>query len=226
MAKKTFIALGMTVLLVGFVYSQDGYRPSPISIGVKATFDLSSDGDIQTGPSQIFGGHPHSQRIVEGIASELQGGISIFFDAKYVEFSTNFLIGSDSFQIKRILGVDVNYNPDVSLNISNGFSLLGKFPFKFQRLTLSPSLGVEYRFMIIRVSSDYLDEAETIPNDFQSVYNSFILKFGGIVDFDLTERIFLRGNILGSYVAAMFTDGNPYKEGGGVQVQIGIGYRL
>jgi hypothetical protein len=227
MAKKKLFLFGMALFLVLPAFSQEANKPSPISIGMKATLDfIGDDSTVQTGPSQIFAGSSLPQRIVEGTASEFQGGISVFFDAKFIEFSINFLIGADTFQIERVLGVDVNYDPDVSLNISTGFSLLGKFPFRISKLTLAPAFGTEYRFMIARAASEFLDDEETIQNEFQSIYNTFLIKFGGIVDFDLTNRLYLRGNLLGSFNTAMFSDGFPYKAEGGVQIQLGIGYRF
>ena len=144
-----------------------------------------------------------------------------------MEFSVNFLIGADTFQIKQVLGMNVNYNAEANLNLSAGFSLLGKIPFRIRKFTLAPALGVEYRFMVLRVAADFLDDNETVPNVFNAPYNTFIIKLGGIVDFDLTDRLYLRGNILGCLCYSLFTNGFFYKDAtGGVQFQLGIGYRL
>lgn len=225
MNKKILMAIGIALFFVELVFSQYN-NTSPISIGVKATIDFSGDNDVQTGPLAIFVGHSSASRSITGTASDFQGGLSVFFDAKYVEFSTNFLFGGDFFQIEKVLGVDVNYNQDVSFNCSVGFSLLGKFPFSFGKFALAPALGIEYRIMVGRLGADFLDDNETVPNDYRSPYNSFLIKFGGIIDYELTDSLYLRGNILGCFTASLFTDGFPFKSGYGAQFQFGIGYRI
>ena len=217
MVKKALFLLVMAVGFVGVVFAQEAGKPSKISVGVKATIDASSDDNVQTGP------YRSGSYAVEGTTSEIQCGFSVFLDVRFVEFSANFLIGADTFQINKILGVNVNLQPGAAVSFLAGFSLLGKFPFNVWKLTLAPALGVEYRFMVMR---DELDLGYDPVLEAITPYNSFLLKCGGIVDVDLTDNLYLRGNLLFGINAAMFTNGNPYMAGIFTQFQLGIGYRL
>ena len=69
MAKKFLLVSVMLVVLNGVTFSQEGNKPSPISIGVKATLDFSSDDDVQTGPIQVFGGHSYASSTITGTMS-------------------------------------------------------------------------------------------------------------------------------------------------------------
>ena len=221
MSSKTMVKRILLVLVMAFLggaaFSQEDNKLSPISIGIRAAIDFFNDASASSGPAS-------------GTLSAFQGGLSVFLDAKFVEFSVNLLFGGNTFHIKEwsepphdSSRTDVDYKLSGQI-FTAGFSLLGKYPFKISFLTLAPALGIEYRFMAYGNTGGayYLDNEKTRVNPVGSVFNSVLLKFGGIVDFDLTNRIYLRANILYFFPLGFYHGGGS----GGPQIQFGVGYRL
>ena len=115
-----------------------------------------------------------------------------------------------------------------------GFSLLGKYPFSLTRqLILFPLIGMEYQICLVQERtqpdgsiynrSDGLREKDKDGKAYElSSWNSFFVDLGAGIDFALTGKIFLRGELLYSfrlmtiyekknldYLKAMTGDNNP-----------------
>jgi opacity protein-like surface antigen len=110
-----------------------------------------------------------------------------FFDATYVEVSASLLFGSGTLTI---LQDDLsNYSLDFSFTSLN-FGLLGKYPININdKITLFPALGIEYQAVLsAKVDGESFDEA----GDLSALW----FKFGGGLDYNLTDKLYLRGTLL------------------------------
>jgi hypothetical protein len=86
---------------------------------------------------------------------DLNYGVFYFLDAKYVELNLSLYYGTNALVSKRESSMaDPSYdNPPQASGTSNfskdqvsiAFGLLGKYPFKLGRFTLSPLLGFSYQ---------------------------------------------------------------------------------
>ena len=134
-----------------------------------------------------------------------------------------------------------------------GFSILGRFPFRLgERFSVFPLLGMDYQITLSqrRVNAagrvydrdDGIWEVDKDGNAFRlSDWNSFHVRLGGGAEFDLGERLFLRGDLLYGIrlmtnyerknlelMKAMSGDNSPRLGGlsSGPSLRLGVGYRF
>jgi len=185
-----------------------------------AVFALPEFG-LSTGAGGILGGHftRYSLRANGQAASmnayqtmnQFDYGLFAFFDATFATLGIIFQTGANNFD--ESVYIDGTWNPDESRSGQGwetilGISLLGRWPFRLnERVTVFPLLGMDYLISLIQRRSDEygliynrddgLREADKNDNAFHiSDWNSFIVRLGGGVELDLTDRIFLRGDLL------------------------------
>jgi opacity protein-like surface antigen len=142
----------------------------------------------------------------------------LFFDAAYGELAVMVQGGSSGYQEimdKKSAGASwVRQNPGMErgagTEASLGFSLLGKYPFQLtERITLFPLLGLEYHIALLEwrtpdggAASDRT--SGVLPEDRDKndqpyplhAWNSLWIDLGAGVDYQFTEKLYLRGEVL------------------------------
>jgi len=146
-----------------------------------------------------------------------------FFDAKYVEASVGLLFGTKKISIPGLGSMNIDTK---SLNLG----LLGKYPFTLgEKIVLFPALGIEYDYVF---SAKMGDLSASDASDL----SDFWIRFGGGLDFNLTEKLFLRGTLLfgidlGSKAEKDLADSfKPFNVeqniGFGTKIQVAVGYKF
>jgi len=155
-----------------------------------------------------------------------------FFDAKYVEASAGLHFGSVKAEYS------ISY-PGYSFSDTYGememtvlsLGLLGKYPFAIgDKIALFPAVGLEY---YLGLSAKDKDSGESMddPGDFSHLW----FRFGGGIDFDLTEKLYLRGTVLfGIRTKMAYEDDIKDLSGGlgdlatgfGPAIKLAIGYKF
>jgi len=186
--------------------------------GAIAAFALPEFG-LSAGIGGITGGHFTRYRMrADGyvlIAADqninhFEAGAFAFLDATFATVSVFFQSGVGNFD--EPISIDGSPFPGMSRSGQEwqnviGFSLLGRYPFRLNnRLTVFPLLGMDYTITLIYRRTDAYgfvynrdDGIREFDEDgafFLSDWNAFLITLGGGVEFDLTENIFLRGDLL------------------------------
>lgn len=157
----------------------------------------------------------------------LSFGIHGFFDMTYAEASIAVNFGSLSYEY---FLSDSSYAEEKKKDITMiDFSLLGKYPFNLGKVTVFPLVGVGYT-MVWSIEPNEGDNA--------SDFNQFSMLFGAGLDFNFTQRIFLRTSCLfqirfpNKFLDDMEKDLRDIDAdtnttwGMGPLIKIGIGYRF
>ncbi|GHV84923.1 hypothetical protein AGMMS50230_05310 [Spirochaetia bacterium] len=158
-------------------------------------------------------------------------GAFAFFDATYAEVGVDFIYGFGT--MSPTGGSDEKYK---IMNL--GFSLLGKYPFTFGKITAFPLLGIEYRFAVSAKdkNGDNFDKGGNGPKaaDFSALW----IQIGGGVDYPITKQLYVRGELLYGIrlqnkaekdsVDEAKRDGDDAKRrwGHGPTIKIGVGYKF
>jgi hypothetical protein len=131
------------------------------------------------------------------------GGVGqfLFVDATYVEGSINFFFASTSLKYNETLKSYKGFAGDYNLSgVYIGLGLLLKYPFYVGKVTFFPLAGFETNLYISQsYSKDYDEFADTKEgNAFGKPYywNAFWFRVGAGADYQLTEHIFFRGELL------------------------------
>ncbi|MCL2600974.1 MAG: hypothetical protein FWD88_07320 [Treponema sp.] len=188
--------------------------------GAAAVFALPDFG-LSVGGGGILGGHftrysleadgPAARMSARQTMNQFDYGVFAFFDATFATLGITFQTGTNNFN--ESVYVDGTWNPDESRSGQGwetvlGISLLGRWPFRLNdRLTVFPLLGMDYLISLLQRRTDGyglvysrddgLREGDKDGNAFSlSDWNSFIVRLGGGAEFDMTERFFLRGDLL------------------------------
>jgi len=187
--------------------------------GVIAAFALPEFG-LSAGIGGITGGHFTRYRMrADGTEARLyadqdisnfEAGAFAFFDATFVTASVFFQSGMGNFD--EPISINGIHFPELSRSGQGwqnvlGFSLLGRYPFRLNnRFTVFPLLGMDYVITLVyrRTDADgfiYNRDDGIREEDFDGAFvlsdwNAFLVRLGGGVEFDLTDRIFLRGDLL------------------------------
>ena len=137
----------------------------------------------------------------------------LFFDAKYAVVSVMLQGGRNSY-VERVYYdgnvVSALDGAGTGSEMSLGFSLLGKFPFRInERITWFPMLGAEYHIALIQRRQPDGDKVHdrtkgTLQTDLDknlnsypiSAWNAWWINIGAGLDYGLTESFFLRGEFL------------------------------
>ncbi|MCL1814617.1 MAG: hypothetical protein FWG27_02185 [Treponema sp.] len=151
----------------------------------------------------------------------------VFFDATYAEVNVSFAYGLVSDYGK---AGGSSFGPDKFGSVLQlGFSLLGKYPIELGPVTVFPLLGASYN-MVLSAKDDDGDKIDD-PMDF----SQFGLLAGGGVDYDLTDSLYLRGEVLFQlrFASKTMKDmadffGGDFKTtlGMGPVIKIAVGYRF
>jgi len=176
---------------------------------------------FSAGAGGILGGHftrynlqargPAANMSAYQTMNQFDYGLFAFFDATFVTLGLIIQTGRNNFD--ESVYIDGTWNPDESRSGQGwetglGISLLGRWPFRLnERVTVFPLIGIDYIISLVQRRSDEygliynrddgLREADKDGNAFRlSDWNAFIIRVGGGVEFDLTNRIFLRSDLL------------------------------
>jgi hypothetical protein len=161
-------------------------------------------------------------------------GIGVFFDATYVEIGMDFIFGS-------FKPNGENYTGDFELTSTQfGFTILGKFPFAAGPVTVFPLAGIDYQIFLsgeaegLTIKRD--DMSDYYP-DMEDLYDAFSLVVGAGLDYNISDKLYLRGEVLCNFKMEGDSDKalkKLTKENDvsfslftfGPRVSIGVGYRF
>jgi hypothetical protein len=163
------------------------------------------------------------------------GGGFAFLDATYAELSLGFFVGGGEYNREipdfQNGGIDKS-NRKLSIT-GLDIGLLGKFPIAIgEKLSVFPLLGITYRAVL----SAKIENANLpSPGDLSALW----FKGGGGLDFSLTDKLYLRGDLLYGLRLANKAENDSVKEysdfpgadakallGHGLEVKFAVGYRL
>ena len=181
----------------------------------------------------------------------------LFFDATYGELSIMIKGGNSTYSENMIYEVAaMGDSAGTGTEMSLGFSLLGKYPFAInEAMTWFPLFGIEYQIALIqrrqpegglvynREEGRLVEDRDADNNPYSlSAWNSFWIQIGVGLDYNLTDSLFFRSELLfGFRLPTMYELGalevvknppmnvqNPKLGGltGHPALKIGIGYRF
>jgi hypothetical protein len=185
----------------------------------------------------------------------------LFFDATYGELAILIQGGTNSygetmdFKLQDGSWVNLADGKGTGTEISLGFSLLGKYPFRItERISLFPLLGIEYQIALLewrkpdgdkvydRTKGELPEDRDKDGNSYPlSVWNSFWIDIGAGFDYMITGPLYLRSEILfGFRLATRYENGalemtkhqfnapDPKLTGltGSPTLKIAVGYRF
>ena len=188
-------------------------------------------------------------------ADQCNYGFYAFFDATYFEVSVTYQRGVYSYSQTANVSALANF---VTMSGDGwdtvaGFTILGKYPFRLnEKFSLFPLLGLEYQISLrqqrtqadgyIYDRDDGLRERDKDGNAFLlSDWNVFWVHIGCGMDVTLSEKVFLRFNLLYSIrtmtgyerknldmVKAQIGDPNPSMGGltSGPSLRVSLGYKF
>jgi hypothetical protein len=127
------------------------------------------------------------------------GGFA-FFDAKYVEAALSFSGGSSKGETTSTLSdgttTATTTTKDKGSYSAFDISALGKYPVAFGKFTVFPLLGIDYQIALSQKNEDG-DDFEGLDGDGEvSDLSALWFKAGAGGDFDINEKLYLRGEIL------------------------------
>jgi opacity protein-like surface antigen len=181
MAKKSLAVLIVAVLAAGSVFAQEQEKPkkaSGISAGGGLAFDSDFGGGIEVTGSA--GGQSGFQKVE---TPHIGFGGYAFLDATYAELALTVTSGDITIKQSQTGRAD----SESSLTMMNmNIGLLGKYPFEIsEKLVLFPLLGIDYA-ICMAVKND------SGTNSNSGDYSALWFKFGGGLDFALTQKLYLR----------------------------------
>ena len=105
-----------------------------------------------------------------------------------------------------------------------GFSVLGKFPFELSSFTLFPLAGIGYNMALsAKFEGEKYDDAMDL--------SQFGILAGAGIDYPITNKLFIRGEVLfnlrfaSKYMKDIY-DFETKTLGFGPRIKIGVGYRF
>jgi hypothetical protein len=123
------------------------------------------------------------------------GGFA-FLDAKYVEAALSFSGGSSTSETKSPSESGSRTDEDKGSYTAFDISALGKYPVAFGKFTVFPLLGIDYQIVLSQKDEDG-DDFEGVDGDGDaSDLSALWFKAGAGGDFDINEKLYLRGEIL------------------------------
>ena len=179
----------------------------------------------------------------------------LFFDATYGVASVIIKGGNNSFSEDMIVDVSsLGGTSGTGNELSLGFSLAGKYPLIInEKITWFPMLGIEYHIALIqrrsagglvydRTDGIFMEDRDKNDKPYPlSVWNSWWINIGAGLDYNISDVLFLRGELLfGFRLPTRYELGalkviedkmnikNPSLAGltGSPSLKIGVGYRL
>ncbi|MDR1230836.1 MAG: outer membrane beta-barrel protein [Spirochaetaceae bacterium] len=196
MAKKSLAVLVAAIMAVGGVFAQDNAQENAKP---KPAFDISAGvGGLFIGD---FGGGVEASASMSGqsISDKMEmpnsgGGGYVFVDATYAELTVAIAGGSGTFKSTRTQPGQSDRSDESDMSMANlNIGLLGKYPIAMNdKLTLFPLLGIDYAICLSVKDEDGEEfkgmDGEGGPGDFSALW----FKFGGGLDFALSEKLYLR----------------------------------
>jgi len=176
----------------------------------------------------VIGGDPVNGKIWQNINQFNYGGL-VFFDATYGELSVILQNGNNNWEETINIEGSEGVSPGDGWETMLGFSLLGKYPFRFgEKFTIFPLLGVEYHISLRQRRTNVagypydrtngIIETDLNGNAYKlSTWNSLFVDVGCGADFAFNEKIFIRGELL--YHFRLMT---PYEKDGLEQAKRGF----
>jgi len=199
--------------------------PITLSVGGGAFFNAGFGGGIKW-PSGAAAAMPY-----------FGGGVYLFFDATYGEAFAGYSMGGGKWKSEAVS--DSKIIPDMKCQYIN-IGVFAKYPVNVGSVKLFPLFGIDYEAAAAG-KLEYEGGGKTYEFDgADGRYNSGDLsivwvKFGGGVDFDLGERLYLRGELMyGVRSASEFEKGGAAFDdkkgetmrGQCVSVRVGAGFRF
>ena len=225
---------------------------------------------FSAGAGGVLGGHFTRYRLeADGAVriaadqniNQFDAGGFVFFDATFATLAVTFSAGSSSFDEPVSIDgtpVDAMSRTGHGWDAMLGFSLLGRFPFRLsERFTVFPLLGMDYQISLMQrrrqdghgyvydrtnPPEGIIDHPDLEGGTFNlSDWNAFFVRIGGGAEFDLTDRLFLRGDLLygirlmtgyerRSLELMQYLAGDPSPSLGGLSsgpsLRLGVGWRF
>jgi len=219
--KKGIIIL----LLLAFAATSAFAQIIPMSVGGGGLFDWSFNNGVETN----IGG----KKDFIGKRNMSFGGFA-FFDATYAEAEAGFSFGL-------LTAVDKKGTDKAGSMLQINFSVLGKYPFDFGKVTVFPLLGASYNMVFAEKDKNGDKGYETFGETMRNV-SQFGLLGGAGVDYDLMRYLYLRVELLYHLrfanketrdladvldTSAKFGGGSGYATlGMGPKIKVGLGYRF
>ncbi|GHU73634.1 hypothetical protein FACS189450_13780 [Spirochaetia bacterium] len=240
MMKKLFSILFLTVIITGNIFAQErlgGNKNGPapkFSLGAGGRIFYNGMFDIwEFDPYLTYGGvDPYAYIYENNFHSNNGFGIGVFFDATYVEIGMDFIFGSFKPNYDK-------YTGDFELKSTQfGFTILGKFPFAAgPGVTVFPLAGIDYQIFLSGEADGFTIERDDMSGDFEDMYDAFSLVVGVGLDYNITTKLYLRGEVLVNFKMESDSDKALKRLAGendlsfslftfGPRVSIGIGYRF
>ena len=195
MVKKGLLVLALAALAAGGASAQDEEEGSKggkfrLSAGVGGFVSSDFGGGMEASATvPVLGAFESTTKV-----PYFGGGGFVFFDAAYAELTLGVFHGGGKMKSTTTLGgQSVPTMPNTEVDISGTYlniGLLGKYPFALSnKLSLFPLLGLEYDVCLsVKKEGAGSDQTDGSAGD----YNMLWFKLGAGVDFDLTEKIYLR----------------------------------
>ena len=174
--KKGIFVIGFWAIVLTGAWAQSN---EIFSIG----FGGFAGGDLGGGVKTSIIGNDYEMSTNMG---HFGGGAFVFIDAKYLEVSLGYFMGSGNWEIKTNAPGISNEKVGELLLSSLNIGLLLKYPVAINsKLKLFPALGVNYQAVL----SAKLDGTEIDhPDDLSAVW----FQFGGGLDWNFSQKLYLR----------------------------------
>jgi len=222
MAKKILFLMVLAIFGVVGAFAQPEFK---VSAGFGGYFTSDFGGGVEISYAG-FNGHLKTPYV--------GGGAFVFLDATFFELSLGFAgAGYEAEAYFQGAGTSKYKATGSGLDIG----LLGKYPFAIgDQFSIFPLLGISYR-AVLSVESEIADVKADNPGDFSALW----FKFGGGLDYSITEKIYLRAGILyGFRLENEFEkdiEANWYKTyggmvninkllGHGLEIKLAVGFRF
>jgi len=247
--KKIIYIFVLIILGTSYIYAAD-LSPSAGAGGIIGGFftryTLAADGKVNNDRIKIDANQE---------ANQFNYGFFAFFDITYGVFSIYFQNGGNNWKESFVIdGLDNSSKSDgKGWESVIGLSLLGKYPFYLsEQITVFPLLGVDYHISLkqqrtqpdgwVYDRNDGYRERDKNNKAYKLMdWNSCWINIGGGLDYNLTDKLFIRSKLLYSFrlmtpyevknldmMKTMAGDPKP-KLGGltsGPSVRISAGYRF
>jgi len=175
------------------------------------------------------------------------GGLNVFFDLTYAEIDLGLTFAGGDLKYT-LAGVDMTAlmgdKPSFSGTALN-IGALGKYPIALgESMSLFPAVGIDYSLVLSATSKvggteekiDGSPEGEAKAGDFSALW----IKFGAGLDYNLTEKLFIRPTILYGIRLGNSNEDKEVKDakdadptgtyesllGHGLTVKVNVGFRL
>jgi len=191
--KRSVLVLALAACVAGGVFAQ-----SLFSAGAGGILSYAKLGEASA--SAEAGGQKAS-------VSESYTGLHfcgcVFFDATFVDLSIAILTGTSTAKTEEDMPGSPKQSLEADYTITSlDFTLLGKYPIEISdSFTFFPLLGAGYNY-VLSVKRDGKDAYEGVSERSASDWSTFRIHVGVGGDFNFTDKIYLRGQLLGNYAFA------------------------